>query len=136
MQISANGISLEVDDRGPAGGEPLVMIMGLGMQLVAWPEGLVDQLVAKGFRVIRFDNRDVGLSQRFDHLGVPNIAAGAVKHTLGMAVASPYRLADLADDTAALIDALGLQSAHVCGASMGGMVAQHLAAAIRSACAA
>ncbi|HNW63052.1 MAG TPA: alpha/beta hydrolase, partial [Piscinibacter sp.] len=63
MQISANGISLEVDDRGPAGGEPLVMIMGLGMQLVAWPEGLVDQLVAKGFRVIRFDNRDVGLSQ-------------------------------------------------------------------------
>ncbi len=128
MQISANGISLEVDDRGPAGGEPLVMIMGLGMQLVAWPDGLVEQLVAKGFRVIRFDNRDMGLSQRFDHLGVPNIAAGAIKHTLGMSVASPYRLADLADDTAALIGALGLASAHVCGASMGGMVAQHLAA--------
>jgi pimeloyl-ACP methyl ester carboxylesterase len=127
MQISANGISLEVDDRGPAGGEPLVMVMGLGMQLVAWPDGLVDQLVARGFRVIRFDNRDVGLSQRFDHLGVPNIAAGAVKHTLGLSVASPYRLADLADDTAALIEAMGLTSAHVCGASMGGMVAQHLA---------
>jgi len=128
MQISANGISLEVDDRGPASGQPLVMIMGLGMQLVAWPDGLVDQLVAKGFRVIRFDNRDIGLSQRFDHLGVPNIAAGGIKHLLGMSVASPYHLADLADDTAALIDALGLQSAHVCGASMGGMVAQHLAA--------
>lgn len=128
MQISANGVSLEVDDRGPAGGEPLVMIMGLGMQLVAWPDGLVDLLVERGFRVIRFDNRDVGLSQRFDHLGVPNIAAGALRHTLGLSVESPYRLGDLADDTAALITALGLDSAHVCGASMGGMVAQHLAA--------
>jgi pimeloyl-ACP methyl ester carboxylesterase len=128
MQISANGISLEVDDRGPAGGEPLVMIMGLGMQLVAWPDGLVDQLVARGFRVIRFDNRDMGLSQRFDQLGVPNVPAAAVRHTLGLPVRAPYRLADLADDTAALIDALGLSSAHVCGASMGGMIAQHLAA--------
>lgn len=128
MQISANGIRLEVDERGPASGEPLVMIMGLGMQLVAWPEGLVDQLVARGFRVIRFDNRDVGLSQPFDQLGVPNLAAAALRHSLGLAVASPYRLADLADDTAALIAALGLESAHVCAASMGGMVAQHLAA--------
>ncbi|WP_298824985.1 alpha/beta fold hydrolase [uncultured Piscinibacter sp.] len=128
MQISANGISLEVDDRGPPGAEPLVMIMGLGMQLVAWPDGLVDLLVGQGFRVIRFDNRDMGLSQRFDHLGVPNVAAGALRHTLGLSVDSPYRLSDLADDTAALIAALGLDSAHVCGASMGGMVAQHLAA--------
>ena len=128
MQVSANGISLEVDDRGPPDGPPLVMIMGLGMQLVAWPDGLVDLLVERGFRVIRFDNRDIGLSQRFDHLGVPHLAAGAMRHTLGLAVESPYRLADLADDTAALIEALGLPSAHVCGASMGGMVAQHLAA--------
>lgn len=128
MQISANGISLEVDDRGPPGAEPLVMIMGLGMQLVAWPDGLVDLLLGHGFRVIRFDNRDMGLSQRFDHLGVPNVAAGALRHTLGLSVDSPYRLSDLADDTAALIAALGLDGAHVCGASMGGMVAQHLAA--------
>jgi pimeloyl-ACP methyl ester carboxylesterase len=127
MQVSANGIALEVDDRGPPDGEPLVMIMGLGMQLVAWPDGLVDLLVARGFRVIRFDNRDVGLSQRFDHLGVPNLAAAALRYTVGLPVAGPYRLADLADDTAALIAALGLASAHVCGASMGGMVAQHLA---------
>lgn len=128
MQVSANGIALEVDDRGPPDGEPLVMIMGLGMQLVAWPDGLVDLLVARGFRVIRFDNRDVGLSQRFDQVGVPNLAAAALRHTLGLPVASPYRLADLADDTAALMAALGLDGAHVCGASMGGMVAQHLAA--------
>ena len=127
MQISANGISLEVDDRGPASGEPLVMIMGLGMQLVAWPDGLVDQLVAAGFRVIRFDNRDVGLSQRFDQLGVPGLPGAALRYTLGMPVSSPYGLSDLADDTAALIAAMGLGSAHVCGASMGGMVAQHLA---------
>lgn len=128
MQVSANGISLEVDDRGPPDGPPLVMIMGLGMQLVAWPDGLVDLLVERGFRVIRFDNRDIGLSQRFDHLGVPNLAMAGMRHTLGLPVASPYRLADLADDTAALIEALGLPSAHVCGASMGGMIAQHLAA--------
>lgn len=128
MQVSANGISLEVDDRGPPDGEPLVMIMGLGMQLVAWPEGLVDLLVERGLRVIRFDNRDIGLSQRFDHLGVPNLAMAGMRHTLGLPVASPYKLADLADDTAALIEAMGLDRAHVCGASMGGMIAQHLAA--------
>ena len=90
MQVSANGISLEVDDRGPPDGEPLVMIMGLGMQLVAWPEGLVDLLVERGLRVIRFDNRDIGLSQRFDHLGVPNLAMAGMRHTLGLPVASPY----------------------------------------------
>lgn len=127
MQISANGVSLEVDDRGPTGGEPLLLIMGLGMQLLGWPDGFVGQLVARGFRVIRFDNRDIGLSQRFDHLGVPNLALDALRHFTGMRVRSPYTLADLADDSAALIEALGLRSAHVCGASMGGMVAQHLA---------
>ena len=128
MQISANGVALEVEDHGRASGEPLVLIMGLGMQLLAWHDGLVAQLVARGFRVIRFDNRDIGLSQRYDHLGVPNLAFDALRHRVGLPVRSPYTLADLADDTAALIDALGLGSAHVCGASMGGMVAQHLAA--------
>lgn len=127
MQISANGISLEVEDHGPTGGEPLVLIMGLGMQLVAWHEGFVAQLVARGFRVIRFDNRDIGLSQRFDGFGTPNLALDAFKHAFGLPVKSPYRLGDLADDTAALLDVLGLRAAHVCGASMGGMIAQHLA---------
>ncbi len=128
MQVSANGVLLEVDDRGPVDGVPLLLIMGLGMQLVAWPDGFVDQLVARGFRVIRFDNRDIGLSQTFDQLGTPRIVTAALRSSLGLAVKSPYSLADLADDTAALIVALGLASAHVCGASMGGMVAQHLAA--------
>jgi pimeloyl-ACP methyl ester carboxylesterase len=127
MQTSANGVALEVEDHGSPNGEPLLLIMGLGMQLLGWPDGFVAQLVARGFRVIRFDNRDIGLSQRYDHLGVPNLALDALRHFTGLRVKSPYTLADLADDSAALIEALGLPSAHVCGASMGGMVAQHLA---------
>lgn len=126
MQVSANGVRIEVDIQGPADGEPLLMIMGLGMQLIAWPEGLVEQLVAKGFRVIRFDNRDVGLSQSFDELGAPNIPLAALLHTLRLPVKAPYQLADLARDAVGVLDALGVAKAHVCGASMGGMVAQHM----------
>ncbi len=128
MQIQANGIRLEVEEHGPSTGEPLLLIMGLGMQLVAWHEEFVEVLVGRGFRVIRFDNRDIGLSQDFDHLGVPNLAYEAIKHAMGLAVRSPYSLFDMAGDTAALLDALGIRAAHVCGASMGGMIAQHLAA--------
>ena len=127
MQISANGITLEVEDHGPVGGEPLVLVMGLGMQLVAWHPDFVAMLVARGFRVIRFDNRDIGLSQRFDHLGVPNLALASLKYAVGMKVAAPYTVATMADDTAGLLDAMGLSSAHICGASMGGMIAQQLA---------
>ena len=127
MQIAANGIALEVEDHGSPGGEPLVLIMGLGMQLVAWHPGFVAMLVARGFRVIRFDNRDIGLSQRFDHLGLPNLALDSIRYALGMKVAAPYTVADMADDTAALLAAMGIASAHVCGASMGGMIAQQLA---------
>lgn len=128
MQVRAGAVTLEVDDRGPRGGEPVLLIMGLGMQLTAWPEALVDDLVARGHRVIRFDNRDAGLSQGFDHLGVPNMAAAGVRWWLRLPVRAPYTLADMAQDTRALMDALGVDRAHVCGASMGGMIAQHLAA--------
>ena len=127
MQISANGIQLEVEDHGPVTGEPLLLIMGLGMQLVAWHNDFVASLVARGFRVIRFDNRDIGLSQRFDHLGVSNLAIDSIKYAVGLKVTGPYTVADMADDTAGLLDALGIKSAHVCGASMGGMIAQQLA---------
>jgi pimeloyl-ACP methyl ester carboxylesterase len=127
MQISANGISLEVEDHGPTSGEPLILIMGLGMQLVAWHVDFVASLVARGFRVIRFDNRDIGLSQRFDDLGVPNLVVDSIKYAVGMKVKAPYLLADMADDTAALLDAMGISAAHICGASMGGMIAQQLA---------
>jgi pimeloyl-ACP methyl ester carboxylesterase len=127
MQISANGIALEVEDHGRPDGEPLVLVMGLGMQLVAWHPDFVASLVARGFRVIRFDNRDIGLSQRFDHLGARNLTVEMLKYAVGMKVSAPYTVADMADDTAGLLDALGIPAAHICGASMGGMIAQQLA---------
>jgi pimeloyl-ACP methyl ester carboxylesterase len=128
MQVRAGSLTLEVDDRGPRDGEPVLLIMGLGMQLIAWPEALVEHLLARGHRVIRFDNRDAGLSQGFDACGVPNLAVAALRWWLRLPVRSPYALADMADDTVALMDALGITRARVCGASMGGMIAQHLAA--------
>jgi pimeloyl-ACP methyl ester carboxylesterase len=128
MQVKANGIALEVEEHGSPQGEPLVLIMGLGMQLIAWHEDFVQLLVDRGFRVIRFDNRDIGLSHSFDHLGVPNLAVEALKHAVGWSVRSAYSLADMADDTVGLLDAMGIAKAHVCGASMGGMVTQQLAA--------
>jgi len=128
MQIRANGLSLEVEEHGSPTGEPLLLIMGLGMQLLGWHEGLVEQLVERGFRVIRFDNRDAGLSQSFDAAGVPNLVLDSLRHALGIGIKSPYRLADMAADSIGVLDALGIPRAHVCGASMGGMIAQHLAA--------
>ena len=128
MQIAANGITIEVDDRGPTGGETVLLVMGLGMQLVAWPDALVADLVRRGFRVLRMDNRDAGLSTGFDHLGVPNLAIGALRHALRLPVRAPYGIADMAGDVVGVLDALGIAQAHLVGASMGGMVVQHVAA--------
>jgi pimeloyl-ACP methyl ester carboxylesterase len=128
MKVAANGLSIEVEDHGPAGADPLLLIMGLGMQLVAWPGDFVAALVARGFRVIRFDNRDIGLSQGFEAQGMPNLALASLRHALGLPVPSAYRLTDMAADSVGVMDALGIAKAHVCGASMGGMIAQHLAA--------
>ena len=128
MQLSANGLRLEVEDHGSPQGEPLLLVMGLGMQLLGWHEDLVDLLVGRGFRVIRFDNRDIGLSQGFDHAGVPNLAIDSLRYAFGLRVKSPYTLADMAADAIGILDALGIGSAHVCGASMGGMIAQRMAA--------
>jgi pimeloyl-ACP methyl ester carboxylesterase len=128
MQISANGIAIEVDDQGPPAAPAVLLIMGLGMQLTAWPDVLVNDLLRRGFRVIRFDNRDVGLSQGFDDLGSPNLLWAGLKHLVHLPVHSPYGLADMAKDAVGVLDALGVQRAHVVGASLGGMVAQHVAA--------
>ena len=131
MKVSANGLQIEVDDQGPPdspGGPPIVLIMGLGMQLVAWPQPLVAMLVARGRRVIRLDNRDAGLSTGFDHLGTPHLASAALRYLLHLPVAAPYRIADMAADTVGVLDALRIDRAHVVGASMGGMIAQHMAA--------
>jgi pimeloyl-ACP methyl ester carboxylesterase len=128
MRVAAGGIEIEVDDQGPPTAPPLLMVMGLGMQLTGWPEGLVQRLVARGLRVIRIDNRDAGLSSGFDHLGVPNLAWAALRYALRLPVNAPYGVADMAADAAGVIEALQLPRVHVCGASMGGMISQHLAA--------
>jgi pimeloyl-ACP methyl ester carboxylesterase len=128
VQISVRSVGIEVDDQGPASGEPLLLIMGLGMQLTGWPDALVQHLVSHGFRVIRIDNRDAGLSQSFDEHGVPNLLAATLRYALHLPVASPYKVRDMADDAIGVLDALNLKRAHVCGASMGGMIAQHIAA--------
>jgi len=127
MKVRANGLQIEVDVQGPDSGEPVLLVMGLGMQLVAWPDELVADLVARGFRVVRFDNRDVGLSDGPDHLGMPGMAGAMLRYTLHLPVPSPYRLRDMADDAVGVLDALGIPAAHVCGASMGGMIAQQMA---------
>ena len=128
MQVIANGLQIEVDIQGPQDGDPLLLIMGLGMQLIGWPEELVQMLVQRGFRVIRHDNRDVGLSQGFDRLGTPNVVLQALRHRLRLRVHAPYQVADMAADALGVLDTLGIARAHICGASMGGMIAQHIAA--------
>ncbi|MGZ5204542.1 MAG: alpha/beta fold hydrolase [Caldimonas sp.] len=128
MQIVSNGIAIEVEDHGSPQGEPLLLVMGLGMQLLAWHDEFVASLVERGFRVVRFDNRDIGLSQRFDAAGVPNLTLDMLRFGLGLRVRSPYTLTDMAADAAGVLDVFGIAAAHVCGASMGGMIAQRLAA--------
>ena len=132
MKIRANGIDIEVEDS--ANGEPcnkpaVLLIMGLGMQLVAWPVAFVQALEHAGFRVIRHDNRDIGLSAKFGHLGKPNIIWTTLKMKLGLSVRPPYTLNDMALDAVGVLDALGIKKAHVVGVSMGGMIAQRVALA-------
>ena len=130
MRVHANGIQIEVEDSGRANdGRPVVLlVMGLGMQLIAWPDRLVASLVEAGFRVVRHDNRDIGLSQGFDERGTGNMLWQGLRYRMGLQVRSAYTLQDMADDALGVLDALGIERAHVVGASMGGMIAQRLAA--------
>lgn len=127
-QISANDIQIEYETHGDPSKETVLLIMGLGTQLTAWPEDFCDELVALGYHVVRFDNRDVGLSTRFDRARTPKIPALVALKLLRLPTAVPYRLRDMADDAVALLDALDIAAAHVVGASMGGMIAQLVAA--------
>jgi 4-hydroxy-3-polyprenylbenzoate decarboxylase len=124
-QIRANGIQLEYDVAGPEDGPPLLMIMGFGSQMTSWPVAFRDALAAAGLRVVRFDNRDVGLSQRF--AGTPTARDVAKAVAEGRTPDVPYVLSDMAADAAGLLEALGIESAHIAGASMGGMIAQLVA---------
>jgi pimeloyl-ACP methyl ester carboxylesterase len=124
MKAAANGIEIEYDQHGDPADPPLLLIMGLGAQLTMWRDGFVSELASRGFRVIRFDNRDIGLSSFFDQAGIPDLGAALAGGSLP---APPYTLEDMADDAAGLLDALGLAAAHIVGASMGGMIAQTFA---------
>jgi pimeloyl-ACP methyl ester carboxylesterase len=125
---TANGITIEYEDYGDKAASPILLIMGLGGQLTLWPIELVDALVARGFRVIRFDNRDIGLSTKFDSAGMPDMASIMMSAMIGEKPKTPYSLDDMASDAVGLLDALGIDRAHIVGASMGGMIAQLVAA--------
>lgn len=122
----SNGIEIEYEVLGPASAPPVLMIMGLGAQLVRWPQGFCDALVAGGYRLIRYDNRDVGLSTQMS--GRASIVGGLVRRSLGLAARAPYSLDDMASDARGLLDALAIPRAHVVGVSMGGMIGQLLTA--------
>ena len=126
-QIEANGITLEYDEHGDPAAPPMLLVMGLGAQMTLWPMELVEALVARGFRVIRYDNRDIGLSHKMDGAKAPGIVKLMVLSRFGLKPRVPYTLADMAADGIGLLDALGISKAHVVGASMGGMIAQHMA---------
>ena len=126
-QVSANGIALEYEDYGDKSAPPLLLVMGLGAQLTLWPIELVEALVERGFRVIRYDNRDIGLSHKMEGARAPGMVRHILMKRFGLNPRVPYTLADMAADGVGLLDALGIGKAHVVGASMGGMIAQHIA---------
>lgn len=128
MHIQANGITLAYETHGPKDGIPLVLIRGLGSQMIHWPAELYEGLAARGYYVIRFDNRDVGLSQRCPHPDAPGDADEILaKAKAGEAIPPAYHLTDMAQDVTGLMDALGIGTAHIFGISMGGAITQALA---------
>jgi pimeloyl-ACP methyl ester carboxylesterase len=125
-RLHANNIDIEYELSGPASGPPLVIIQGYTSQMTSWPDEYHEALAAAGLRVIRFDNRDIGLGHKH-HDVIPDMKAVAAALKEGTPPPVPYTLNDMADDVAALLDALNIQSAHISGASMGGMIAQLVA---------
>ena len=134
--VRSNGVDLFYETRGPEDGEPLVFIMGLSAQLVFWPEGLLDAMANRGYRVIAFDNRDAGKSTAIREPFKYGPMTAMLRYMVGLKVHAPYTLDDLVADTMGLLDALGIERAHLVGASMGGMVAQLAAATHPGGCSA
>ena len=121
------GIEIFYEDRGDPSAEVILLVMGLGAQMTLWPDELVAALVGDGFRVIRYDNRDIGLSQKFEGKRAPSPPVQVLRKKIGFPAKVPYTLKDMADDGIGLLDALGIARAHIVGASMGGMIAQLMA---------
>jgi pimeloyl-ACP methyl ester carboxylesterase len=126
--VRANGITIAYQSFGPQDREAVLMIMGNGAQLTAWPIELIEELVRRGYRVVIYDNRDVGLSTKFEKAGVPDARAVIEARIAGKPSPLPYSLDDMAKDAVGLLDALGIKKTHVVGVSMGGMIAQLVAA--------
>ncbi len=126
-QVRANGIDIAYESFGREGDPVILLVMGVMSSMMNWPDSLCQGLAARGFRVIRFDNRDAGRSTHLDALGAPDLGAIIAEATAGRPVQAPYSLDDMAGDAAALLGALGIDRAHVAGASMGGMIAQLVA---------
>jgi pimeloyl-ACP methyl ester carboxylesterase len=125
--VAANGIQIEYETFGNSSGRPLLLIIGLGVQMIHWDTDLCKDLAARGHYVIIFDNRDVGLSTKFGEAGIPNLPEIFGKILRGEKVKPPYTLDDMANDAVALLDALNIPKANICGMSMGGMIAQTIA---------
>jgi len=121
-----NGVKIFYRDYGPVDGDPILMVHGLGAQLVHWPPHLITFLQAHNFRPITYDNRDVGLSSRF--LGTPSFALDYIKYFLRLPIKSEYTIDDMANDGVKLLETLNIKQAHVLGTSMGGMIAQIISA--------
>lgn len=130
----ANGIDIFYDEFGDKSDPALLLIMGLGTQMIAWSEDFCRMLSGEGFRVIRFDNRDIGLSQKMDKAPRFSLPWAFIRFRLGWTIRSPYSLEDMAADAIGLLDALKIERAHIVGASMGGMIAQIIAACYPQRC--
>jgi pimeloyl-ACP methyl ester carboxylesterase len=126
-KVKANEIEIEYETFGDPSDRPLLLIIGLGIQMIHWDSELCQDLVKNGHFVIRFDNRDIGLSTKLEKAGVPDLMEILGKLMQGEKIVPPYTLNDMADDAVGLLEALGIQKAHVCGMSMGGMIAQTIA---------
>lgn len=126
-QVATNGIRIEYETFGDRRSPTLLLIAGNGAQLLFWDVPLCEMLAATGLHVIRFDNRDAGLSTKFEAAGVPDMMASIQAAMEGKPITAAYTLDDMADDAVGLLDALGIAKAHVCGLSMGGMIAQVVA---------
>jgi len=126
IKVPVNGIKIVYDTFGERSAPPMLLVMGLGAQMIAWDEDFCRELAALGYWVIRFDNRDVGLSTRFDEAGIPDIPAMMQMQRGGQPLETTYTLRDMADDAVGLLDAIGVESAHVIGVSMGGMISQEM----------
>jgi pimeloyl-ACP methyl ester carboxylesterase len=126
-KVQANGITIAYESFGSTKNETILLVSGTNAQLTMWPIEFCEKLVENGFRVIRFDNRDIGHSTKFDNAGLPDWAAISKALQEKSESPLPYSLDDMADDAVALLDALGINKAHIIGASMGGMIAQRIA---------